>query len=151
MSSFRLWRPILFLGLGIFLLLGATALKVRGGDPSDGQSPQDCVACHAEVMTPAKAFQHSFVRQGECRVCHTDYDQETHREQNKPGYENCLDCHPLNTLGRSHPVGNGVIDPNTNETMTCVSSCHLPHGSDFPHQTPYRNNMELCKSCHKDF
>jgi predicted CXXCH cytochrome family protein len=35
--------------------------------------------------------------------------------------------------------------------MSCVSTCHLPHGSDYKYELPFKNNMELCLSCHPDF
>jgi len=86
---------------------------------------------------------HPLVRESKCNSCHDGLA--------KPTIQTCEKCHTKYKLGRSHPVGSGITDPNTNQTMTCTSTCHKPHGTGYKYQLPYKNNMELCLSCHKDF
>ena len=117
----------------------------------DSLSAYECFKCHDKVFGSIKEFAHPLFKEGKCKSCHSSYDTITHAEAVKPGIDTCLGCHPEEKLGRTHPVGDGVIDPNTNDIMTCVSSCHLPHSSDYRYQLPFSNNMELCLSCHKDF
>ena len=118
------------------------------------QETQDidrCINCHSEKLKPARKYIHPLIKEGKCRSCHESYDEATHREDRRPELDICQNCHSRDQLGRSHPVGGGIIDPNTNDTMTCVSTCHSPHGSDYKYQTPFKNNMDLCMSCHKEF
>lgn len=110
-----------------------------------------CLKCHADYLKLDKKFIHPLIKDGKCKQCHISYDMDGHKEQNPPVLDVCLSCHTQEKLGRSHPAGDGIIDPNTNSLMTCVSSCHLIHGSDYKYMLPFKNNMELCLSCHKEF
>lgn len=117
------------------------------------QSANDCLSCHNNLLdlNLDKKFLHPLVKDGKCKSCHISYDETAHVEKDRPVLAVCLSCHSEEKLGRSHPVGEGIIDPNTKETMTCVSTCHIMHGSDYKYQLPFKNNMELCLSCHKEF
>ena len=96
-------------------------------------------------------IQHPLIKEGQCLSCHSSYDEERHKEALKPVDVTCVRCHEQEKLGRSHPIGPGIIDPNTQEAMTCVSTCHNPHQSEFKNLLSYRNSMDLCLGCHKDF
>lgn len=110
----------------------------------------DCLQCHDKAWGITAQSQHPLIKEGKCRDCHQTYDTAEHRESIRPVDELCMECHTPEKMGRSHPIGAGVIDPNTAEAMTCVSTCHRPHGSDYPKQVPFKNNMDLCFNCHKD-
>jgi predicted CXXCH cytochrome family protein len=135
---------LFFLFLSIIIIAYAISKEQKGD--------YLCLTCHdRESLGLNKKFVHPLVRKIECSSCHREYNKDEHFETNKPVLDICVNCHTNEELGRSHPVGNGIIDPNTQDVMSCVSSCHLPHGSDYKYQLPFRNNMELCLSCHKDF
>lgn len=142
--------PLLVLVLaGAFFLLILLAAKY-----CISQAVQDgdyCLSCHSNAAGLDKKFLHPLVSEKKCRACHISYDAALHKEAEAPVLDTCLSCHGEQKLGRSHPVGGNIIDPNTNTMMTCVSSCHLKHGSDYKYQVPFKNNMELCLSCHKEF
>ncbi len=137
-------RKIFILSSIFFIIIVAYSAS------QDSRTAYECFKCHAEIFSLMKSFPHPLIKEGKCKSCHSSYDEATHTEEIKPNFDTCLGCHPEEALGRSHPVGDGIIDPNTNDTMTCVSSCHLPHSSDYRYQLPFVNNMDLCLSCHED-
>lgn len=117
----------------------------------ENQNANNCLSCHNQQISLTQRFPHPFIKEERCTACHTSYDESMHKEIIKPTLDICITCHSQEKLGRSHPVGEGIRDPNTESTMTCVSSCHLMHSSDYRYQTPFKNNMDLCLSCHKEF
>lgn len=138
----RVIIPLVFISI-----LGAMVNSIG----QENREADGCLKCHSSEWGAKSQFQHPLIKEGKCKSCHSTYDEAVHLESEKPVLETCQGCHTGEILGRSHPVGGGVVDPNTGETMTCVSTCHLPHGSDYEHQLPYPNGQELCLSCHKDF
>jgi predicted CXXCH cytochrome family protein len=135
------------LGVSLCLSIGVVYYSKSQGTSKDDA----CVRCHQAPVETVKAFRHPLIKEGRCTACHSTYDMLMHRETNPPALDICLQCHTDDKLGRSHPVGEGIIDPKTGETMTCVSACHSLHGADYKYLLPYENNMHLCLSCHKDF
>ena len=136
--------------VSVFLLLLCAFIAVYCSSQESGDTDA-CLGCHKEKFSQHKEFVHPLIKQGKCKACHSSYDIASHKERIKSGLEDCMDCHTQEKLGRSHPVGRGIIDPNTNNTLTCVSTCHTPHGSGYKYFMPFENNMQLCTSCHKDF
>ncbi|PIQ89529.1 MAG: hypothetical protein COV72_02580 [Candidatus Omnitrophica bacterium CG11_big_fil_rev_8_21_14_0_20_42_13] len=135
----------------IFCLISLVAVISYSISQEILNSGEDCIKCHDPALGPQRNFVHPLIREHKCRACHIDYDAEEHIEGDKPQIDVCAGCHPEENLGRSHPIGSGITDPNTNDTMTCVSTCHRMHGTDFKQLVPFKNNMELCLSCHEDF
>lgn len=138
---------------GVFFTVAGlvTVFFILTGKGQDRRDVDQCLQCHGAERGITAQNQHPLIKEGKCRDCHSSYDEESHQEFEKPGLRICVDCHGDQTLGRSHPVGNGMVDPNTNGEMTCVSTCHVPHGTDYKFQVPFENNMQLCLSCHKEF
>ena len=137
--------------LGIFSAALVSAALVFYSIGQETREADQCLSCHGEPWGINQKFQHPLIKEGKCRSCHNTYDEAAHQEREKPVLETCLECHREGELGRSHPVGGGVIDPNTQDTLTCVSTCHSPHGADYEHQLAYKNVQDLCLSCHRDF
>lgn len=134
---------------GIFFLLIFFSIVIYC--VSQDADDASCLGCHNHGLNFDKKFLHPLVKERKCRFCHNSYDESTHKEAAAPVLDVCMECHTQDKLGRSHPVGQGIIDPNTNNDMTCVSTCHLMHGSEYKYQLPVKNNMELCLGCHKEF
>lgn len=144
MARFGIFGAAIFIFLfSIFAITYCISQVANDGDY--------CLSCHSKDVDLSKKSLHPLVKEKKCRACHVSYDNGLHKEGDEPVFSACINCHSEEKLGRSHPVGEGIIDPNTKDTMTCVSSCHIPHGSDYKYQLAFKNNMELCLSCHKDF
>lgn len=138
----RVLLPFIFI-LGLVAVLGSVGEESREAD--------SCLKCHSNQWGPTLKFQHPLIKEGKCKSCHSTYDEAVHQEAVRPVLETCQECHSSEKLGRSHPVGGGVIDPQTGDSMTCVSACHTPHGSDYEHQLPVPNAQDLCLGCHEGF
>jgi predicted CXXCH cytochrome family protein len=110
-----------------------------------------CLECHQELKAKAqgKSRHQPFVK-GECTACHKSFHEGT-KEQRSPEQEIalCLSCHPQGNLGLSHPVGPKLVDANTKGPLTCSSSCHDPHGSQYRALSRVGEGDRLCMSCHK--
>ncbi|MEW6401408.1 MAG: cytochrome c3 family protein [Chloroflexota bacterium] len=95
---------------------------------------------------------HEPYQQEKCLDCHVIFHEpETQRRYAQSDIELCYSCHPHSELGNSHPVGGGVIDPNTGQMMTCTSTCHLSHTAPYPYLLSLQPEGELCVSCHEEF
>ena len=136
---------------GIFFLTVVLVFASEiGGQGRKENDAVRCLRCHPNERGVQRLHQHPLIKEGQCKSCHSSYDEEMHQEREHPVLEVCLECH-RDQLGRSHPVGGGIMDPNTSETMTCVSTCHRPHGTEYPHELPYANGKDLCLSCHPNY
>ena len=131
-----------FLFSVILFIVSAGKSQVKG-------QADDCLQCHDRAWGITSQSQHPLIKEGKCRDCHQTYDTVKHRESIPPIADLCVNCHTPEKMGRSHPIGKGIIDPKTGEEMTCVS-CHRPHGTDYKYQIPFKNNMDLCLNCHQD-
>ncbi len=133
----------------VALLFSAVLFLVSTGKSQVKGQADDCLQCHDNAWGVTAQSQHPLIKEGKCRECHQTYDSVKHEETTPPVDELCMDCHTSDKIGRSHPIGNGIIDPKTSAEMTCVS-CHQPHGTDYKYQIPFKNNMDLCLNCHQD-
>ncbi len=61
--------------------------------------------------------------------------------------ELCSSCHE-GAHRSSHPVGPEVIDPRTEQMVTCLS-CHQLHAAPFKQYLPLDPGRDLCILCHK--
>lgn len=108
--------------------------------------------CHAEVKANEGPYKHQPYVDNHCLDCHTTFhNPDTQRLYTQSDIDLCYHCHPQNALGNSHPVGEGVIDPNTDQMMTCTSTCHLSHTAPYEYLLSLQSGGELCLACHKDF
>lgn len=108
--------------------------------------------CHSELIIAEEEYKHRPYVDQQCLVCHEQY----HNEEVQHGYLQhdivlCLTCHPDALLGNTHPVGEGIIDPNTQQMMTCTSTCHRQHTAPYPYLLALSGSGELCVSCHQEF
>lgn len=108
--------------------------------------PDLCSGCHfvdrekprAEYMT------HDGM---DCTECHQPHGADNARYLRTRSSELCTDCH-TEAHTASHPVGPEVIDPRTEEPVTCLS-CHQLHGADFGKYLPLDPTRDLCLQCHR--
>ncbi|MBI2843188.1 MAG: cytochrome c3 family protein [Armatimonadetes bacterium] len=108
-----------------------------------------CFLCHNKIESGVDAkFAHLPVSGLNCTTCHTPHMSKEKKLLVKDSIELCKKCHQphLHPLGKK-PDGKVVVDPTTNEMLTCAS-CHEPHGSDFDKLTKKDKNAELCTMCH---
>jgi predicted CXXCH cytochrome family protein len=61
----------------------------------------------------------------------------------------CQSCHINIKKGRSHPMGENIRDPLKKRPLTCASTCHNVHRSDFPNLISWEHRV-LCTKCHTD-
>jgi predicted CXXCH cytochrome family protein len=161
MSPF-FFRPALILFLAILL---AGCSSVDSQDPAllnTATQPANSITisinpcfesgCHAELKTNEAPYKHQPYVEGRCLDCHITYHtEETQRLYTQSDIDLCYSCHLLAGLGNTHPVGEGVIDPNTNQMMTCTSTCHTSHSAPYPYLLSLPPEGELCVSCHQEF
>jgi predicted CXXCH cytochrome family protein len=107
--------------------------------------------CHSDLNSDAFISKHLPFANGECQLCHSEnpHHQLIERTPNEE-IALCISCHSVESLGNSHPIGDGVIDPNTGKALSCVT-CHSPHYSNHTYQLILDGSGELCVHCHKEF
>ncbi len=108
--------------------------------------------CHSELLIQEEEYKHRPYADLKCLECHETYhNAEIQHDYLQHDILLCLTCHPDSTLGNTHPVGEGIIDSNTGQMMTCTSTCHLNHTAPYPYLLVLPASGELCISCHQDF
>jgi predicted CXXCH cytochrome family protein len=108
--------------------------------------------CHSELKAQEGPIKHQPYVDGQCLSCHKTYHtEETQKKYTQSDIDLCYSCHVDSQLGVTHPVGEGVIDPNTGQMMTCTSTCHLNHTAPYEYLLSNSGSGPLCVSCHKDF
>ncbi|MBI5839782.1 MAG: hypothetical protein HZB19_06740 [Chloroflexi bacterium] len=161
----RFRSPALVMLFGLSLLLAgclpadleghpAPALTAVPQAASSNISASPCFesGCHANLRSNDGRYIHEPYQQEKCLDCHVIFHQpETQRLYAQSDIDLCYGCHLLDSLGNTHPVGEGVIDPNTGQMMTCTSTCHLSHTAPYPFLLSLRPDGELCVSCHEEF
>jgi predicted CXXCH cytochrome family protein len=105
-----------------------------------------CYRCHQLEEYRTKRYKHSMDKG--CLACH-----QNHRPGGRPllkadPIDVCTECHDLVVSNRTHPMR--VRDPNTQGELTCTSSCHDVHGTDFKFLCKLEPGRQLCISCHED-
>ncbi|NOY98294.1 MAG: hypothetical protein GXP40_03680 [Chloroflexi bacterium] len=116
-------------------------------------APSPCFAdgCHSDLTEHEQRYKHQPYVDGRCLDCHDQFHaEETQREYLQSDIDLCYICHPQDALGSTHPVGEGVTDPNTGQMMTCTSTCHLSHTAPYEYLLALPGNGELCLLCHQD-
>ncbi|MFH1216193.1 MAG: cytochrome c3 family protein [Pseudomonadota bacterium] len=114
-----------------------------------GGQGQVCRNCHVDSMAyyDAKIFRHK--DSGVCTECHEVHGSNELAMLKGDGNTVCTRCHE--TQGKfTHPVGEKVRDPRSDQMVTCVS-CHTPMGSDFKYHLIFSGAKDLCVQCHKKY
>lgn len=107
--------------------------------------------CHADFKAADQVSEHLPFANGECQLCHSEDPHHQLIDQTSDAeIALCTSCHSVESLGNSHPIGDGVIDPNTGKALSCVT-CHSPHYSNHTYQLILDGKGELCVHCHKEF
>jgi predicted CXXCH cytochrome family protein len=115
----------------------------------DGQRGM-CLGCHGKVLekfTRSKAFHPAKAADGRCTACHTPHASDRAVLLADDSLKVCGACHKEHA-SLSHPMGAGVKDPRTHDTMTCLS-CHDPHGTQIDKFVTFPKERELCIQCHR--
>jgi predicted CXXCH cytochrome family protein len=108
-----------------------------------------CLSCHDELratLERSKSIHPLKAAGGRCTACHRPHSSPEGHLLAQPIGNLCLGCHKTHTQF-SHPIGKGIIDPNTGKDMTCLS-CHSPHGTDQDHVLLGNPARALCIRCH---
>lgn len=108
--------------------------------------------CHSDLKTKEELFKHQPYVDSRCLDCHKGFHTPaTEQKRLFMELDLCYSCHTRAVLGNSHPVGEGVIDPNTRKTMTCTSTCHRSHTAPYRYLLTLSGKGALCVACHKEF
>jgi len=106
-----------------------------------------CMSCHFDDKG-AKSKTHFITHPDlECTSCHNPHGSDVDKYLIKENLKLCADCH-ADAHASSHPVGEDVIDPRNNESITCLT-CHVLHGSEYEKYLALDPKMDLCIQCHK--
>lgn len=127
----------------------AHASDASSGLWKDKTVAYSCFMCHNKIeSTIDSTYSHKPAHDLNCQSCHTPHTSKQKNLLAKDSIELCKGCHEphLHPLGKT-PDGKVVIDPTTNNMLTCAS-CHTPHGSDFDKLTKKDKNAALCNTCH---
>ncbi len=108
--------------------------------------------CHIDLHQKDQRFKHKPYVDERCLDCHADFHKPTTQlARVQMELDLCYTCHPRQSLGNTHPVGEGVIDPNTKQMMTCTSTCHRSHTAPYRYLLILPAEGALCVHCHKEF
>ena len=104
-----------------------------------------CMECHFnDTETNSSMIPHPGT---ECIDCHQPHGANDKQLLITRSSELCSGCHE-SSHKVSHPSGPEVIDPRTEEPVTCLS-CHQLHGARFENYLPLSPEMDLCLQCHR--
>lgn len=93
-----------------------------------------------------KRYKHNF--EVGCLSCHQNHQPKAEPLLKNNPIDLCIVCHDIVVSTRTHPMR--VRDPNTGGELTCTSSCHDVHGTDFKFLCKLEPGRQLCISCHQD-
>ncbi len=115
------------------------------------EDPQTlCVSCHIKERRAIIEDAHRLLNDNSasCLKCHSNHSSGNVSLLRKDPVALCLGCHYLGESIQNHPVGDNYIDPKKGGILTCTSSCHEPHGSEYESMLQQENNDNLCLNCH---
>ena len=107
---------------------------------------ETCLGCHDDTeFTGAMQHEPAF---DDCATCHQPHSADYKSLLDSPDIQElCLGCHDGALESHYHPMGEGVINPLTKQTLTCVG-CHSPHSSEFQALLVADRDRRLCVICH---
>lgn len=113
-----------------------------------GSANQFCFECHGDKQAVYETSKHTAA---DCVGCHTPHGS-AYRPMllaNQPDL--CLRCHSKYEGSNSHPVRPEYYDVHAKKGLTCTSSCHNPHGTQYKFmiRTYNFNRDSMCLQCHK--
>lgn len=122
---------------------GDTASRLKG------RQVQLCRSCHEDTFQRHEDKLYKHPKAPYCNECHGVHGSNRLAMLRDNGNDLCSRCHK--TQGRfSHPVGEKVLDPRTDQEMTCIS-CHHPMGTDFKYELRLSGEKDLCIQCHRSY
>ncbi len=108
---------------------------------------QLCLGCHdlsKGVQSPDEDPHASRA----CATCHASHGSEEPFYLRREPMRLCGSCH-TNQHHVSHPMGDGVTDPQTGNMLTCLS-CHQLHGWPASPLLIADGSRDLCVRCHRE-
>ncbi len=143
--------------------VGLTLTCASCHDPHAAQYPgllaardnRFCYQCHSHISTTYEASGHVRVL---CIGCHSPHGTAYAPILQAENPDLCLRCHPPagydddrpGITRNNHPVRPIFWDVNARKPLTCTSSCHNPHGTQFGAMLRYfpRRKDGTCLMCH---
>jgi predicted CXXCH cytochrome family protein len=111
-----------------------------------------CYRCHPQIKTTYAKSNHAPMA---CVKCHRPHGSRYGSLLVKSGPKVCVDCHEpthryMGDGDLSHRASNQFLDIHSNKPLSCTSTCHNPHGTQFQHMTrTYPPKWDgLCLQCH---
>lgn len=121
----------------------------KENDRASIKEATNCFACHDVQRFKGKAYRHPGSEENYCLSCHQPHSSNHEFLLKDEPVAFCQSCHTEMKTHRSHPVEGNLRDPIKHRAMTCTSTCHTVHLSDYPELIPC-GNRELCLKCHSD-
>ena len=142
--------------VGTIQLNCADCHNPHAADYSDLLIAQDnelCFTCH--TVTPDQVVydgsEHWTKGQLLCVDCHTPHGSAYAPILRDSNPDLCLNCHPfIQSYSNQHPVTPAYYDPVAKTGLTCSSTCHDPHGTQYGYMLqnfPYPLDGQ-CLQCH---
>ena len=112
------------------------------------KKPKDeiCFDCHANLKSDNYTSSH---QESSCLLCHNPHASNRSNLLLADPIVLCtVPCHYDHDNELNHPVGANIFDDISRTSLSCTSTCHNPHGSNFKAQLAI-NPKDLCFTCHK--
>jgi predicted CXXCH cytochrome family protein len=119
----------------------------------DARDNSFCYECHRSANGSASAIGATYQQSAHvgqlCIRCHTPHGSVFAPLLRNSNPELCLECHTWYDNTHIHPVSGRFYDSHAKKRLTCTSTCHNPHGTQYPRMLkyPYRKDG-LCLQCH---
>ncbi|MEJ2199442.1 MAG: cytochrome c3 family protein [Desulfuromonadaceae bacterium] len=107
-----------------------------------------CSTCHLDTFQHYDAAHYKHVKTASCADCHAPHGSNFPNMTKAPINAVCYPCHEKHSEF-SHPIGEDVFDPRTQQILTCAS-CHAVKGTQHESHLRYDGHRALCIQCHRD-
>ncbi|NTU70769.1 MAG: hypothetical protein HGB10_02970 [Coriobacteriia bacterium] len=107
-----------------------------------------CLECHGDKESQYANSAHA---DSACVSCHSVHGSAYDPLLVGVQPDLCLDCHPTAEGSNKHPIRPKYYDLHAKKGLTCTSSCHNPHGTEFEFMIKDYNFSQdgVCLQCHK--
>lgn len=114
----------------------------------DGARNEYCFGCHGDKQALYEGAAHA---NSECVGCHTPHGSQYPPMLLETQPDLCLQCHSAAEGSNKHPVRPKYYDLHAKRGLTCTSSCHNPHGTEYDFMMKNYDWKQdgLCLQCHK--